>query len=312
MKTILSVLALGSFLAAPLLTQAGVGAGGGGNAVVCMAADGSIQFATSVDLYEGYVVNGFSAESSALPYKEQAILRAKEIGKGLDLDLDGLVERTVDSVRFLPRGTALTPVKDASYLFQPAQNCQITQLAHYVDRNDNLLVNEEVWEKLSETDKAALVVHETLYAYLRAFGAKTSDQVRHTVAVAFSGAKFENTFDGAPEDAETCTSLENDSTFYFPSTSFVIYKTSAGKVAAQFQSLDNRLMVSKTVFEFVVAPALPLAKGQREESWHMDQLSSITENGTKVAIELVKRNAKLTGYIRTGSLNEAKAFVCAK
>ncbi len=239
---LLAALGLTCWLASAI-SQASLRGGvsdGGGSAVVCRDQNQNIKSAELLDLWEARVLLGRKVVVPTDPSLNEfqiAAMIAKNIdlgGAGVELTaLGGLVqlphrggrwenytkflEQTVPSnfvskgvqtfpsiVRYLPGGTVLKPVQDYKSPVLP-KDCQIEQLAVFQDQYNRLLVMEEIWQKLDRENRAALIVHESLYESLRTNRREqTSDLTRLTVGLAFTGLAFEWVYDGLPQTVTLC------------------------------------------------------------------------------------------------------------
>lgn len=193
-----------SLLAAGLSLSAvakGEGAGNGGGAWVCQNKDAlkTIRWAKLVDLYE-------AEKEFLLPMKSFGNRDYMEIVDTMKVRLfsinKNLYERLVpyfDEVEANIRevDVDLEIIDDALYRVRPpARDClggnvkyiQLANFTHY----GSILVNQYLFnnEKLSEGDRAALVFHEAIYAYLRdQYGDNTSVRTREITGYIFSTLK---------------------------------------------------------------------------------------------------------------------------
>ncbi|MCO4753513.1 MAG: formylglycine-generating enzyme family protein [Bacteriovoracaceae bacterium] len=178
------------------------GVGNGGGAWVCHNDDQTqtIRWARLVDLYEAEKEFGLSVKKfGSYGYKEIVDLqksRLLEIDKGFfesALPYFGAVEKKIKEV-----DGDLEVIDDALYRMKPSyRKClggevRYTQLANYTNY-ETILVSEYLFNssKLSEVDKAALIVHEALYAYFRDLF-KDSDSVRTRKVVGYLFSELEN------------------------------------------------------------------------------------------------------------------------
>lgn len=103
----------------------------------------------------------------------------------------------------------------------------------------------EIWNALSETQKAALLIHESVYRVLRAAGETDSRRARHLTAHIVSGNKIEDVFPGNKYQL-FCRSGDTDKLTYFyaselPTTS----PEEPKKLRLQFGSFGGRKLMSK-------------------------------------------------------------------
>jgi hypothetical protein len=93
----------------------------------------------------------------------------------------------------------LTPTSDSFEIVTPHGNCQIEQLVNFQDEEYKIYVNQDLVDKMTTTQYAALIAHEVLYKYLREQSRETNSlRVRRAVGYVFSGGQFEES-NSAPE-----------------------------------------------------------------------------------------------------------------
>ncbi len=91
-------------------------------------------------------------------------------------------------------GTELQEVPDSFEQARPADG-QVHQLMVYNDNSltPKILLNEDLWDRMDNTNKAAAVVHEAFYKFLRDQSPEVdSRRVRRAVGLAMSGYQFVN------------------------------------------------------------------------------------------------------------------------
>lgn len=212
--------------------------GGGGRGSVCRNADGSIRSAESLDLYEGRAMYGFKIQRSNIPMIDQLQAALARIPNRPGDLVRFYVERVLQHIKFTPLGSQLTPVDDSFEAVLPA-GCVAEQAARYY--NDRLiLVNQDIWDAMGETDRAGLVLHEAVYAANRAAGATDSRQSRHIVGSLFdSSTAWTDVQQGVPQNALFCISPG------FVATGFWAYPDSSGNWRLQFSILGRGFVFSK-------------------------------------------------------------------
>jgi hypothetical protein len=249
--------ALGT-LASPITTWAGAWSSGGGNAVVCLDSAGKISSAEVLDLYEGRVLKGLSYPASTAPYLEQAVAAANSISlkPGLPMFVADYIPKVAAKIKFLPAGAGLRPINDSFEIVVP-KGCQIMQAARF-EADDIVYVDSDIWSRLNEQNRAALVMHESLYWVLRLYGDQTSRRTRATVAHAFAGSKFLDIYDRLPSSIEICQTGLGD--YGLPWASFATYPSPDGKGAiAQFVTFGGSIVISKTT-AFLINATWPLSQ----------------------------------------------------
>jgi hypothetical protein len=194
----------------PLSALAGNGVSGGGRGVVCRNAQGDITSAELLDLWEARTLEGRSIPHSSQPVDAQvdaALHRLEnavyEVYIGLDgdrpsparvfygrlhLKAEPFLKNSTNLVRL--RGIALNDTRDSDEPAVPA-GCKVEQIVNYQDgATSRILLNQDIFDQLSPTDQAALIVHEALYAELRTYGETTSTRTRRAVGYVFAGESF--------------------------------------------------------------------------------------------------------------------------
>ncbi len=228
---------------------AGVLNGGGGKAVVCRDLDQKIKSVETLDLYEGRVQYGLGVHIKSDSYLNMAteVLTTLGRGRGPDFtkDLVSTALRIDRIKRLLPAGTSLQNIDDSNEVVAP-DHCKIEQLANYIDQS-MILVNGEMWGTMDEVNKAALIVHETLYYYFRFLaGANSSAHARKAVAYGFSGLVLESVRDGIPEDVATTCETYSGKNSNGPTKYWIYPDSDPNYEVIQFDSLDGVLMLTKT------------------------------------------------------------------
>lgn len=97
-------------------------------------------------------------------------------------------------------GASLVNIKDSKHFFEPKDNnCKILQIA--IRRNEvsdsmkRFLIDEDLWNKLSERDKAGLVLHEIIYEHFFKLGEEDSIKARSINAYLFSEKAYQDNGD---------------------------------------------------------------------------------------------------------------------
>jgi hypothetical protein len=226
--------------------------GNGGNVVLCKGNNGS-QNAELLDLFEGRALYGFQYQEKTTPALNQSLAMTDQISaylgspvsaKNLSEDLKDILK----SLHFLPKGVGLQPINDSGHFIAP-KNCEVVQTINYRGWKD-IYVDSDIWSLLSETQKAALLLHEAIYAFYREAnmveGAElTSQRARYAVAALFSGAKVESADkfkDSVKKSHLRCISEAPYSEFFF-------YQNGEGKSIAQFRSYFDHAVLTRTWLE---------------------------------------------------------------
>jgi hypothetical protein len=109
----------------------------------------------------------------------------------------------------------LTP--DSYEIARPRGNCKIEQivnlqLATISPFTSKYAVNKDIWDKMDNTNKAATILHESLYAFLKAyFKEPNSVRVRRMVGLVMSGYTFKPLKSIINDEYIHCHSLDEPS-----------------------------------------------------------------------------------------------------
>jgi len=177
-------------------------AGNGGAAVVCRDPNGQIIRAEMLDIFEGRILYQLNIPSSSAPVASQVqevvnrfgdrkgswtYVAAKDIREGLFL-----VNR---DFTLLPKGVGLETVNDAFPIIHE-KGCAFEQVADY--RSNGILnIDQEIYDHLDMTNRAALLLHEAAYKCAR---------MSHEVKSSFAARKmvaFLLASNAAPGERET-------------------------------------------------------------------------------------------------------------
>lgn len=259
MKTkflLLGLMAMGAIANA----QAGGVDGGGGKSIVCRDNSGIIQSAEILDLYEGRIMFGLNIYESNEPMASQI----KAALNAIPVNSRGLIEVYANQVqknmKITPAGTQLLPIDDSFEVIAP-KGCTAEQAANYY--NDKMiLVSGDIWANLSETGKAALILHEAVYAVNRVAGATNSRQSRHIVANIFDpSTRWTDIKDQLPQQALTCISMGGGLLMW-------AFQDQNNSWTLQFQILGKSYVMSKKTFnvmngdfDFNEAKNFPIKQG---------------------------------------------------
>ncbi|MCT4640965.1 MAG: hypothetical protein N4A33_01625 [Bacteriovoracaceae bacterium] len=189
MKILISLIALVSLnVSAEIFKIDGVSDGGGGRGVVCKNTDGSIASVELLDFFEGKNLEGYTIPERTGDY--HTIIQNEFVQKTTDrphlsyLNKEWL-PKVKNGIKILPPGFRLQKVEDSGEIFNLPSNCTIEQLANFQGISRVFIVGD-FWDKMSETSKAGLVVHELLWFFERFTGVETSSRTRRTVARYFA------------------------------------------------------------------------------------------------------------------------------
>jgi hypothetical protein len=178
----------------------GPGISGGGTGVVCRDSQQHILSVKLLDLWEAREVENREIKHSKLPVRAQvtegiqALKSAyRPLNNNLQVNLEFASSLFFDSpsnVRWL-RGKALADTEDSFELVHPdpSTGCKLEPIINYLNNPGKIevLANADLFEKMDETNQAALILHEAFYYTLRDDQAeKTSIRTRRMIGNLFS------------------------------------------------------------------------------------------------------------------------------
>ncbi len=176
------------------LSLAGGESSGGGGAAVCRDNNKKIVSAQLLDLYEGVVRFNYNIPQINQSAKDQILNALSKINDPL---LKQLIKQTIvqiiDSVTFLPLGVGMAPTTDLGeeYAVVVPEGCAIEPIGFY-ESDGTLKISRSVYNALSETNRAAFFMHESIYKIARDLSyKKDSSESRKTVAAVFSTSSTE-------------------------------------------------------------------------------------------------------------------------
>lgn len=276
--------------------------GGGGKSVVCRDDSGTIIKAEVLDLYEGRVQYGVNIPSSTDPVKVQMENAIVSITKGRSKVFQDSVLQLANFIsvrkRVLPDGTALEDIDDSHHVVVP-KNCKVEQLANFTKQNQ-VLVDGEIWKSLDNTNKAALLVHEALYKWFRNYGATNSIRARKHVAYAFMGYDAVDIKEDLPAQYLECHTLPNQNGSPYPGTKFWAFNNADGELVFQFDYLDGGLMLTTSSVMIDKIPASDMNAIEDVTYWlnldsNFEELVGVTISFQQKYIDGVPYSVKKVG-----------------
>ncbi len=179
-----------------LVTEGGDSSGGGGAVVCRLNSVGQIVRAETADLFEGRVRFGLQIPIRTESFLEQAGRAIDRLAA--DPGLHAEVRRHFAEIRvrmnFLPEAVGMGPWLDfgSDYAVLSPDGCGL-ELAAFYESGGQVSLSRSVFGAMSETDKAALVIHEELY-----LAARRSHHISHSATVRKVVARlFAESNDGA-------------------------------------------------------------------------------------------------------------------
>jgi hypothetical protein len=232
----LPVIVCAASVAVSGIAHAGSIGSAGGRAVVCSSDDGAtITSAESLDTYEGRVAfsdrhlnavaNGsevavgggrfaqldLSDVSSIVAIAKARLANtAYTIWTG-QIRFDSALDKVTQSIRLVTDSATLPTVDDSFEIVRPpaGSNCTIAQAAVFLDP-ETILVDARIWNAMSAFDRAALIVHETLYWLDRIEGGQVDSRYSRRAVSRLLGADwaFRGTFEDLPKEYVICNSYK--------------------------------------------------------------------------------------------------------
>lgn len=249
MYKVLNVLML--TLLFPPTSFGGNESGGGGNAIVCYR-EKEIVSAELLDIYEGESIFGDThlnpenyeqALQTSIDRLEKTAFGIKT-GYSKGRSLSDLVKHVEQKKRFISRTTELRSINDSFEVFIP-KDCFIKQTVNFINE-DTILIDQNIWDKLSERDKAGLIIHEAVYWYSRlTSGTYDSRRSRRIVSKSFEQEwNFEEVLKDIPKSYTLCETLNHQDKDVNKVTAFIAYETENYQTV-QFLFLDGDPVISK-------------------------------------------------------------------
>ena len=187
----------------------------------------------------------------------------------------------------IPAGVRLVPSDDALPVFIP-EGCKIEQAASFVNEG-NIFYDTEIWQKLSATNQAALILHEIVYLEDRLTGAIDSRNARYMVGLLFSDQTLTPVTDGLSRETFRCETDSAENSPGSKQTSFDFYVDSYGKRIAQFDAIAGLKMIEKmTIESFFEADSFPQLKHPIISSARSYQISSANRPFFELYISVLK------------------------
>lgn len=276
--------------------------GNGGAAVVCRDVQGKITRVDLLDLFEGFALFGRGYKELPLPAAEQArnILPKIEdlFSFAKTTDQSGDLESLIAKLKLLPDGVGLVPTEDWANFIVPKQ-CSITQAVNFRDDGD-IFADGEIWNRYSETQRAAAYIHELIYFYARQNGDEPdSRRVRTLVSLLFSGTPLEPI---VPESVtDFCKAGLNE---------FYIGQSTDKKIQMFFTKLRGRAALDRTLAQSEKSFAGPLFGAGSPGISFDSQIQSKVDRGYSLKVTLAGEMSEL--MVRFGSENTVDKLKCEK
>lgn len=226
--------------------------GGGGKSIVCRDDKDQIQSVEILDLFEGRAQYGLNYSESQKPWSEQidevmAKASLSDPSDWLTAAVTEGIQVVKENMKLLSPDARLLPIDDSVEVIAPV-GCKVEQSVNF--RNDrSILFDSHHWNAMSQTQKAALILHEAIYREMRLLGEKNSRRARHFTAFIFSGGKIEGTSQPDSSHLILCGGTDDQGR----ETAFWVYRTDSDntnqKIGIQFLELNGRTLLSKSSLE---------------------------------------------------------------
>lgn len=209
---------------------AGRETGNGGFAHVCRNSSGKIVSAKLLDLWESEKLKTWSSSEPSEKQIEKVLEKIGNISLNAYMGIKENLTFIQKKENQVFSSRPLSKTKDAFPPYDPGEGCAYEQVARFENvltetGKRGLRIYSEIYDSpfFTESDRAALMVHEAIYLQDRIFnGAKTSTRTRMLVAHVFSDSKVPNsarmtfaTLVPKDEDGKSIHAVTNPASFYY-------------------------------------------------------------------------------------------------
>ncbi|MBT4761181.1 MAG: hypothetical protein HOO06_05725 [Bdellovibrionaceae bacterium] len=310
MKVILIVLLLSS-----VKSFAGESSGGG-KGVLCLGENGQIQSVETLDSFEAKNLWGLEyAEDHITSPIQQAQNALNHLTKnrttrfGRDRDNFYTLNDIYSNMRLLGGGARPKPIEDHDSPLGPPEGCSFVQIGLDTPQT-NFIVSKKLWEKLSNTEKAVLLVHETIYRRSRWNYISSSRRIRKAVAHGFARTELKPTGEGIPSDYWYCISNNDKVSGYH---SFYAYSNNDGFLVLQFEALAGMWVFDKTqlTVPYKVKPhELDKSASPAGFGIYRYTTNSVIDGTEPISMFISKEGVREIGIASTHSELEGHGFSC--
>lgn len=244
--------------------------GNGGAGIACFNEKQELISAQLFDLWEGEILYNLKAvedKRDVSVIMNEHIQTLTRISPSAPMTYQQIEKRIV----FLPKNVGLRPINDLNEIIVPPQSCKVVQIANFA-KDYKLYINTQLWELLDNRNKAALLVHEALYASLRIVNAKhepSSLRTRRTVALLFSNTRLTPQMQDEDREYVTCSYRDqqngNDRHFYLAG-----YEENSG-VRIELSKVNGKRMIDRTS---ILIPNMTLTRFLTEKFFASDVADS--------------------------------------
>ena len=219
--------------------------GHGGHGVVCTDSNGSIATVRLFDLWESERVWGIKpADYGSMGWKDIVERRVAQLRRTSFQDVAFLGLSIPEHIQFLRADEKLPEIDDEDEVLLP-KHCEKRTIASYLS-DSKVLVDTELWNLMSEVDKAGLVMHEAWYRELRQSDAITGSQRVRKINAYFLAEK---PFDDPMSDAIDSVAICQDEDWSKKNMFYLALERTPEKlfVRAQFIRLAGESIISRSV-----------------------------------------------------------------
>jgi hypothetical protein len=292
--------------------------GNGGVGVFCENSEGQKNLQL-FDLYEGQILLGLTPVATGADFKRVASLMLTKFSdlfpdQKMEDELQNNLSETIQKLNILPSGVGLELTEDVGNFIRP-KSCDIVQIVNYRNTGE-VYIDSDLWNILDSTHKAASLVHEAIYWYLRQAGNEIDRQtgklkrveldsarVRKIVSYLFSNLKLKTlgTEAGGPNGNRIkCSNQDDLMAKNFGSTEFVLLKD-LGRVKGRFIRINGKLMVARSEIVFELLDGLqqlnlisPIDQGISFDFFKIPNLENLRHSGQLSIV--VKDKSQLLDY----------------
>jgi hypothetical protein len=267
--------------------------GNGGHSVIC-SNQGQWSAPIALDLYEGRLENSYT-------YPTSIDFSAEEIALGFAKKMDKAIGYSDITGRHISKNSSISSkvrivAKNLTFednevefthdsRFQNLEaNCKLVQTINF---QKQIRVSKSLWQEHSIIDQAALLLHESIYWYLRSQGKETdSRRVRRLVAYLFSGGELTSVIDSQKwkiPNSQVCRSRTRS---VFKDTEFYVFENQSGNTEIQFRRLGKYRMLSRTTLIGARSSNenTPAIHWERESGSIEGYINSISDKNTKIKL----------------------------
>ena len=280
--------------------------GHGGHGVVCTNSSESISSVRLFDLWESERVWGLvPADYGSMSWREIVAKRLSQLTEPKLRTFSHVAtmgEMILQNIQFLREDEKLPEIDDEDETLLP-KRCEKRTVASYLS-DEKILIDTELWEMMSEVDKAGLILHEAWYRHLRQTdGITGSRRVRKINAFFLAEKGFVDPQEGL-ESTKSYFCFDGDehgrNRFYL----ILDKNPEAPRVRAQFASLGGETVISRALsvdIPVVFGPnGLPEFHGAFLTEDAFDGSREIwmkTNNDNRLKIEMGIRTNDHRGYL---------------